>query len=91
MTQVAGYEFSTDIRIAISMSMYSLVPAVINPFIYWTPLSKLIVMFKKPVWDHLSFVTWCIVLLEVAIRRCVHRIHKGMDMVGNNTRLGCGV
>ncbi len=23
-------------------------------------------MFKKPVWDDLSFVTWCIILLEVA-------------------------
>lgn len=33
MTHVAGYEFSTDIRIVVSM-MYSLVPAVINPFIY---------------------------------------------------------
>ncbi len=29
-------------------------------------------MFKKPVWDDLSFVTWCIILLEVAIRRWVH-------------------
>ncbi len=27
--------------------------------------SELIVMFKKPVWDDLSFVTWCIILLEV--------------------------
>ncbi len=26
-------------------------------------------MFKKPVWDDLSFVTWCIILLEVVIRR----------------------
>ncbi len=42
-------------------------------------LSKeLIVMFKKPVWDDLSFVTWCIILLEVAIRRWVHCRHKGM-------------
>ncbi len=24
---------------------------------------------KKPVWDDLSFVTWCIILLEVVIRR----------------------
>ncbi len=23
-------------------------------------------MLKKPVWDDLSFVTWCIILLEVA-------------------------
>ncbi len=34
-------------------------------------------MFKKTVWDDLSCVTWCIILLEVAIRRCVHCIHKG--------------
>ncbi len=40
-------------------------------------------MFKKPVWDYLSFVTWCIILLEVAIRRWVHCCHKGMDMVSN--------
>lgn len=33
LTNVAGYEFSTDIRIVVSM-MYSLIPAVINPFIY---------------------------------------------------------
>ncbi len=49
-----------------------------------------IVMFKKPVWDDLSFVTWCIILLEVAIRRWVHCSHKGMDMVSNNTQVGKG-
>ncbi len=34
----------------------------------WRPFveSELIVMFKKPVWDDLSFATWCIILLEVA-------------------------
>ncbi len=31
-------------------------------------------MFTKPVWDYLSFVTWCIILLEVAIRRWVHSV-----------------
>ncbi len=41
-------------------------------------------MFKKPVWNDLSFVTWCIILLEVAIRRWVHCSHKGMDMVTKN-------
>ncbi len=41
-------------------------------------------MFKKPVWDDLSFVTWCIILLEVSIRRWVHCSHKGTDMVSNN-------
>ncbi len=40
--------------------------------------------------DDLSFVTWCIILLEVAIRRWVHCSHKGMDMVSNNTQVGCG-
>ncbi len=54
-------------------------------------LSELIVMFKKPVWDGLSFVTWCIILLEVAIRRWVYCSHKGMDMVSNNTQVGCGI
>ncbi len=33
---------------------------------------------------------WCIILLEVAIRRWVHCSHKGMDMVSNNTQVGCG-
>ncbi len=32
-----------------------------------------------------------IILLEVAIRRWVHCSHKGMDMLGNNTQVGCGV
>ncbi len=45
----------------------------------------------KPVWYDLSFVTWCIILLEVVIRRWVHCNHKGMDMVSNNTEVGCGV
>ncbi len=36
----------------------------------------------------LSFVTWCIILLEVAIRRWVHWSDKGMDMVSNNTQVG---
>ncbi len=58
----------------------------------WRPFeeSELIVIFKKPVWDDLSFVTWCIILLEVAFRRWVHCSHKGMDMVSNNTQVGCG-
>ncbi len=48
-------------------------------------------MFKKPVRDDWSFVTWCIILLEVSLRRWVHCSHKGMDMVSNNTQVGCGV
>ncbi len=57
----------------------------------WRPFeeSELIVMFKKPVWDDLSFVTWCIILLEVSIRRCLYCSHKGMDI--NNTQVDCGV
>ncbi|KAG8541121.1 hypothetical protein GDO81_029672 [Engystomops pustulosus] len=37
-------------------------------------------------------MTWRIILLKVAIR-CyrVHCAHKGMDMVSNNTQVGCGV
>jgi len=34
-------------------------------------------------------VTWCIILLEVAIRGWVHGGHKGMDMVRNNAQVGC--
>ncbi len=48
-------------------------------------------MFKKPVWDDLSFVTGCIILMEVAIKRWVHCSHKGMDMVSNNTQVSCGL
>ncbi len=59
-------------------------------WVKWTHC-HVIVMFKKPVWDDLSFVTWCIILLEVAVRRCVHCSHKGKDMVSNNTQVGCGV
>ncbi len=33
----------------------------------------------------------CIILLEVAIRKWVHCIQKGMDMVSNNTQVSCGV
>ena len=37
-------------------------------------------MFKKPVWDDMSFVTYCIILLEVATRRWLHCGHKGMEL-----------
>ncbi len=45
----------------------------------WRPFEKreLIVMFKKPVWDYLSFVTWFIILLDVAIRRWYTVVIKG--------------
>ncbi len=35
---------------------------------------------------HVGFVTWCIILLEVASTRWVHCGHKGMD---NNSQVGC--
>ena len=50
---------------------------------------KLIVMFMRPVWEDFSFVTWCIIMLEVAIRRCVHCGHEWM--VSNNTQIACGI
>ncbi len=37
--------------------------------------------------EHLATWTWCIILLEVAIN-CSHKV---MDMVSNNTQVGCGV
>ncbi len=39
-------------------------------------------MFKKPVWDELSILTWCIILLEVFIRRWVHCVIKGWTCSG---------
>ncbi len=48
-------------------------------------------MFKKSVWDDLSFVTWCINLLEVASEDGYTVVIKGMDMVSNNTQVGRGV
>ena len=44
---------------------------------------KLIVMFMKPVWDDFCFVTWCIIMLEVSIRRWVHCGHEGMRQYSN--------
>jgi len=48
-------------------------------------------MFKKPILNDSSFVTWCIILLEVAIRGWVHGGHKVKDMVGNNAQVGRGI
>ncbi len=44
-------------------------------------------MFKKPVWDDLSFVTWCIILLEVFIRRCHTVVIKGWTWSATILRL----
>ena len=52
---------------------------------------ELTVLFMKPVWDYFCFVTWCIIMLEVAIRRWVHCGHEGMHMVSNNTQIGCAI
>lgn len=38
-----------------------------------------------------NFVRWSIILLRAVIRRWVDCSHKGMDMVNNNTQVGCGV
>lgn len=46
---------------------------------------------KKTICNDLSFVTWCTILLEAAVIRWVHSGHKGIDMVGKNTKLGCDI
>lgn len=43
-------------------------------------------MFEKPVLDHMSFDTFCFVLLKAAIRRWIQGGHKGI--VSNNHQLG---
>ncbi len=54
-------------------------------------LSKVNSLSCSRIQSDLSFVTWCIILLEVAISRWVHYSHKGMDMVSNSAQVGCGV
>ena len=39
---------------------------------------ELLVLFIKPVWDYFCFVTWCMIMLEIAIRRWVHCGHGGV-------------
>jgi len=51
---------------------------------------QLIVMFKKPFLNYSSFVTWYIILLEVANRGWVHGGYKG-DMVRNSAQVGRGI
>lgn len=43
-------------------------------------------MFEKAVWDGLSFAIWCGILLEAAISRW----EQGIDVVSDNTQVGCG-
>ncbi len=90
------WKYSSEILVHLDM----IVSRSCCRFVYWIEiwwlwrpfeLSEVIVMLKKTVWDKLSFVAWCIILLEVAIRRWVHCSRKGMDMVSNNTQVGCGV
>ena len=35
--------------------------------------------------DYFCFVTWCIIMLEVTIRRWVHCGHEGIHMLSNNS------
>lgn len=55
--------------------------------VMWGPLknSELIFMFQKSVCDDLSFVNWCIILLEVTIGIWVYCGHRQMDMVKEAT------
>lgn len=50
----------------------------------------LLVLDWTPFWDDFSFVAWCINLLEEVIIRWVHFRHKRIDVVSNNTQIGCG-
>lgn len=43
-------------------------------------------MFKKP--DDLSFVTWCVIVLDAEIRRSAHCGHKEMDMIAKSAQAG---
>lgn len=43
-------------------------------------------LVRRPVWDHLGFVTCCVILLR---RRWTCCGHAGMDVVRNNTEAGC--
>lgn len=53
--------------------------------------SELVVIFRKPVWNYLNFVEFCIILLEAVIGRWVHCGSKGMNTVSNNTLKWCAV
>jgi len=46
-------------------------------------------LFKKPVWDDLSFVTVCYSAGR-SHQKMLHCGHKGMDMVSNNTKVILG-
>lgn len=48
------------------------------------------IMFMKSVWDDVCFVTWCIIVLDVAIRRLVNCDHEGVHMDINHTQIICG-
>lgn len=59
-------------------------------FWIWTDICWLC-KYKR--WSQLCDRTWCPagVLLEITIRRWVHCDHKDMDMIRNNTRVGCDI
>lgn len=44
-------------------------------------------MFKKPVWDNLCFITWCIITLEAVIKRWINFGHKGNNAATTLSRL----
>lgn len=50
--------------------------------------SELGVVFRKQVGDELSFVTWNVILVKVAIKRWVHYGHDRVDTVNDN-QVGC--
>lgn len=57
---------------------------------HWSPVN-LWSYSRKPVWDDVSFVAWCVMLLEVAVRRWGQCGHKEMYMANNNTWVGCDI
>lgn len=57
---------------------FSHIPKVLCWIVTWW--LRRLTEFKKPLWGHFSFVTWCVILLAAAIRRWVCCGHKGMAM-----------
>lgn len=52
---------------------------------------ELTVMFKKPNWEDLGFLSSCVILLEAAFWRWVHCGHTRIGMVSDKTRVAWGV
>ena len=47
--------------------------------------------FHKNKFETMSFVTWRVILPDVAMRRWLHCGHKGMDVVSCSIQVDCGV